>query len=363
MNASRLLVVLVASCLGLIFAAPAAHADKRPSKLVPISGLVRTLNADAEGLLAYSVRGSDKVNRLFLLDLTGGSARPRELGQGVGPDVANDGSEIVFYNDQKGDNLFWVTTINPKGEGLFDIGVQGKDPTSALPLFAPDGKAIIYANSEGTYIIPRDGGYTRRITTTVVADASWSPDGKQLLFVRKGGGISTLDLVSGISRDLTPNFHGFNPRWAPDGARILYTHELKVYIMDMSTGKRKEVADADRAEWTHSGLGLLLMKQRGLTGEGPTARPDLEVRWVALEGGAPPEDDGGGEVGELIAKRAHEVVVAPDGKTVLLGVIGDGIYKVRLDALQGEKEAGARARSVRQSAATPAAALPKAPAP
>jgi len=345
---TMLTLAFVLTAAALAMTAETAHAQ-RAVKLAPAAGVVSTVAVSDTGLVAYTVRGKDKVHGLYILNYNA-PGKPKRISDGIGADFAPDGSELVFYNDNKGDNLFWVTTITPEGKDAFEMGVQGKDPTSVKPIFSPDGKAIIYSNSEGTFIIPRIGQFTKRLSTTVLSDATWSPDGKSVLFVRKGGGISTMDVLSGSTRDLTPNFHGFNPRWAPDGSKILFTHELGVYVMDMATGKRKQAADGEGAEWTNSGKAILALRATGtVSGAAGNARNDFALHWVPLD-----NPDGALQ----LAKKAHDVAITPDGRTVVFGVINDGVYKVRLEKLDGESEAAGRIKSVRASAAVPAAAIP-----
>ena len=97
------------------------------------------------------------------------------------------------------------------------------------PAWSPDGNALVYATD-------RSGNldlYRRSLTdpaplrlTNDEADesqADWSPDGKWLAFrsERDRGGIYVMSSQGGTARRVTDG--GFDPRWSPDGSRILVT--------------------------------------------------------------------------------------------------------------------------------------------
>ncbi len=64
----------------------------------------------------------------------------------------------------------------------------------------------------------------------------WSPDGKQLAFVRADGEKSQiwiLPLSGGEARAVTKaEFGAGNPRWSPDGKKILYSSSIPIYAID-----------------------------------------------------------------------------------------------------------------------------------
>jgi len=119
-------------------------------------------------------------------------------------------------------------------------------PLKQVPLFtyvvdyeaswSPDGRQIVLiSNRHGgmkVHIIDaasdRHGSEMRQITTGPNEDDSpvWSPDGKQIAFVSIHGNISDIFVINSdgsglrqVTRDLGQNIH---PAWSPDGTRILF---------------------------------------------------------------------------------------------------------------------------------------------
>src|SRR5438105_4726081 len=64
----------------------------------------------------------------------------------------------------------------------------------------------------------------------------WSPDGKQIAFVRADGEKSQiwlLPLSGGEAHAITKSEYGAgNPRWSPDGKKILYSSSIPLYAIE-----------------------------------------------------------------------------------------------------------------------------------
>ena len=67
----------------------------------------------------------------------------------------------------------------------------------------------------------------------------WSPDGKQLAFVRTDGEksqVCLLPLTGGEAQAITKSEYGAGrPRWSPDGTKILYSSNIPFYNIDSKT--------------------------------------------------------------------------------------------------------------------------------
>ena len=94
---------------------------------------------------------------------------------------------LILY--QKFTNEQWdIWVMDTLGNNKTKVTSGGGDKTDAS--FSPDGKYIVYSSNEGgekyanLYIIPSSGGTSRKITNYNSYDGapSWSPDGKKIIF-------------------------------------------------------------------------------------------------------------------------------------------------------------------------------------
>jgi Tol biopolymer transport system component len=134
-----------------------------------------------------------------------------------------------------------LDVVNPDGSGLRRLircktGVcQGLDP-----VWSPDGRQIAFVRNTlqvggdtSVYVMKANGRGERRVascrpeqlnpTRCESGDLAWSPDGTRLAFAR-GGSLYVLDLKTGGMRRLTARTAGaaLHPAWSPDGSRIAF---------------------------------------------------------------------------------------------------------------------------------------------
>src|SRR5262249_1764615 len=113
-----------------------------------------------------------------------------------GVTLSNDGSKAAFT----------VTTIEPEAESKWD-----------------------YKYLNQLWMLPNDGSSSPKQLTFKEgsSQATWSPDGKQLAFVRVADGrpqVFLLSMDGGEAIQLTKYKHGAGtPRWSPDGKQILFS--------------------------------------------------------------------------------------------------------------------------------------------
>lgn len=168
------------------------------------------------------------------------------------PDYASDGSFVAFQRCGLACRIF---TVRADGTGLTAVGA-GCAPTQAPPKCAdnsyaaisPDRSQIAFVRAFGAirkdqiahvgiYAMQTDGSHLRRITLPPTRaaednDPQWSPDGRQLVFVRKnvtakpanGQAVFVVNADGSDVHRVTPwkLRAGDGPDWSPDGSQILF---------------------------------------------------------------------------------------------------------------------------------------------
>lgn len=169
--------------------------------------------------------------------------------------LASVGS-AMFYGDDGRDG---------GGPGLVQAGADGKNVLLRITRVvddnsrnfharpSPDGTRIAFDSDRdgerGVYVADADGSNVRRVTGEgFAAVPSWSPDGKALAVVRAEPdrpsvwNLWLVDLASGDMRRLTTHRSGrpWGGSWFPDARRLAYSHEDRLIVLDVVTGRQRE---------------------------------------------------------------------------------------------------------------------------
>ena len=94
--------------------------------------------------------------------------------------------------------------------------------------WSPDGRFIAYTSDRtgnfDIWVQPVSGGNPVQVTRSLAQDThpDWSPDGSTLVFrsERDGGGLFVVPALGGLERQLTS--FGSYPSWSPTGKEILF---------------------------------------------------------------------------------------------------------------------------------------------
>jgi Tol biopolymer transport system component len=142
------------------------------------------------------------------------------------PSASPDGRLLAFTSRREGISRVWIKQLAGGGEAPL---TRGPD---RMPRFSPDGSTVLFVRDEGAaqsvYRIALVGGEPRKLVHDAV-DADWSPDGREVVFVRTRSepgrsfaGVHVVDVQSGKERRLAEveNVNFFGVRWSPDGRRI-----------------------------------------------------------------------------------------------------------------------------------------------
>ncbi len=143
-------------------------------------------------------------------------------GRDYSPAAAADGKRICFSSDRDGVKRIWVKEI---ASGMESPLTSGPDD---FPRFSRDGSTILFTRALGSkralFRVPAIGGEPSKVVDDALS-GDWSPDGRQITFVRWSEDGSSSIHVIGIDGSAETLLHrsdvrGSSPPWSPDGKTI-----------------------------------------------------------------------------------------------------------------------------------------------
>ena len=207
-------------------------------------------------------------------------------GHDTSPAVSPDGKTIAFTSDRDGQPRIWLKQLKGGGEVALTSGPDD------FPRFSPDGTSLLFIHSQGGSTsldrISLLGNDPHKVVENA-EQADWSPDGKQIAFVRFNrqqdkilSALFLIDAAGGAEREVARfegELVGF-PRWSPDGRQvILNTPPLitsgvlrKFTLVAVKEGSVQEIRPESlgmlsAAAWVNSDE-IVFMQSESITGGG-----------------------------------------------------------------------------------------------
>jgi serine/threonine protein kinase len=144
-------------------------------------------------------------------------------GNDFGPSISPDGRTVAFVSGRDGTFRIWLKQLESGSETALTPG-----PDDDSPRFSPDGSWILFTHNRAAYRVPSLGGEPRRIIDNV-DHAGWSPDGREIAFVRYevlGPKVASNIGIASVQDGTSRFVHRFEnqmlraPAWSPDGNSI-----------------------------------------------------------------------------------------------------------------------------------------------
>ena len=172
------------------------------------------------------------------------------------PAFASNGSALFFHTGDAHAPRSAIAVSN--GAPGYDLQVMtilddGARNYHVQP--SPDGRMIAFDSDRdgerGVYIARRDGTDVRRVSGPgYAAVPTWSPDGHRLAYIRaeasnpKVWNLWIQSLEDGRTARLTSYTYGqtWSASWFPDNRRVAYSHEDRLIIKDLDTGREQAIA-------------------------------------------------------------------------------------------------------------------------
>jgi dipeptidyl aminopeptidase/acylaminoacyl peptidase len=157
---------------------------------------------------------------------------------------------IIAYSRQGREPVKVTDMLKIKSLGGVTLSHDGSKAAFSVTSIEPDGDSKLdYKYTNQLWMVPTDGSAAPRPLTSKenASQAAWSPDGKQLAFVRAADGraqIFVLSLDGGEAIQLTRFKYGASsPTWSPDGKLLLFAAgvPLKELLKDSLLNPGKQV--------------------------------------------------------------------------------------------------------------------------
>jgi hypothetical protein len=244
------------------------------------------------------------------------------------PAFASNGTAMFFHSGKNtGDSPSALMSLDSASADLRVMTIVDDGSRNYHVQPSPDGKLIAFDSDRdgdrGVYVAGRDGTGVRRVSGEgYAAVPTWSPDSERLAFIRAEPGNSRvwnlwlLRLETGDIRRLTSFKYGqtWSASWFPDGQRIVYTHEDRLIVQELSSGRTKPYASP--------------LKQRLV--RTPAVSPDgTKIVFQVYRSGAWLLDLNDGSMRCVLTDpTAEEFAWAPDGRRVAFHSRRDGQWGI-----------------------------------
>lgn len=204
--------------------------------------MTRTIDSEVslapDGTRIAFISNRDGRFKLYVMNIDGSGLRrlTDDAAADDNPAWSPDGRWIAFATERSGDADIHIIAADRSSRRRV-THARGND---IHPAWSPDGRALVFTTSRNSrspdrpqldiYRIEADGRNERQLTSgPVTSFASWSPDGRHMIYWRMFGDnadIALADREGNFLRRLTndPAFEGW-PSWSPDGTRIAFARE------------------------------------------------------------------------------------------------------------------------------------------
>ncbi len=229
---------------------PASWADAEPITIGQAYTGVGDISPDGRRLLVGSDRSGNQD--IWVLPAQGGAmtqltTNPTDDGPAR---WSPDGREIAFRSRRSGNLDLWVMPA----EGGPARQLTSDPERDSRATWSPDGTEIAFVSyrsgNADIWVVSADGGEPRQVTDHPGGDqhVAWSPDGKWLVFQSLGRGshLWRIPASGGEAEPLTGG-RDFTTRWSPDGKEIYFVRptdiDVNIWAVSLTDGREYPVTD------------------------------------------------------------------------------------------------------------------------
>ena len=239
-----------------------------PETLGILTGILRdvALSRDGRQVAVSELEGALNLTRIRLAE-GGGAAQGHEeelsSGQVIDryPAFSPDGKRIAYVSDRLGRQEIWILDLETRRTE--PLKMPGGDLPTGTPVWSADGRQIATARlmpdgKRALWLAAIDGSHAEAVgpaAAELQMLGKFSPDGKQLLYGLKSGGVMqifALELATRQSRQLTftPGDKYLDPAvWSPDGRWIAFASAtqgtMQLWKMSAAGGEAQQMTTGD----------------------------------------------------------------------------------------------------------------------
>jgi Tol biopolymer transport system component len=187
-------------------------------------------------LIAFS-RYTSAQHEIYVVGAIGGTERKVHSGAPAHPPLSwsPDGKFIAFTAKQPNQNTYSISLLSVESLETRKLTEPGAEQQDFGPAFSPNGKELAFVRTNGAlniadiYIVPSKGGAARRLTfdnTVIPSPPTWTRDGRSIVFSSPRSSIPMLWRIpaSGGTPVQVPQVGvvTLHPSISPNGYRLVY---------------------------------------------------------------------------------------------------------------------------------------------
>jgi Tol biopolymer transport system component len=194
-------------------------------------------------------------------------------------------TESIKVADSIDEQLSVCASYGTGQQEALNQGLNGKIAFASQSYLSvsADASARVFATDAEICVMNANSTGMTRLTDTAEDESAptWSPDGKQIAFVRVGD-IHVMNANGSNKRKLLEAEYANEPAWSPDGRRIAFAKAGDIYIMDSDGSSAPRRLTTDPA-WQSSGS--------------PAWSPD--GKWIAFHSERDSNPNAVGDLGDI----------------------------------------------------------------